>query len=133
MTAANLSAADADVVSGLLIPVDGPVVEIDLTSADNLEALQAAVGGWIEPIVVPSFIPGADRSTVYVNEEGKILGLEPNMRATDFLVPGFGIAFGDVIRGPMVVTGFDPVTGDTAELPGAVRRRVRKIEQEAGS
>ena len=45
------------------------VVEIENT----LEALQAAVGGYIEPVYRP------DDIILLVNEEGNLIGLEPNI------------------------------------------------------
>jgi hypothetical protein len=118
----------------LVIPVDGPVYEIEVgaPNAGDLETLQAAVGGYIEALPVPEFVPGADRATCYVNEEGKFdPDCRPNMRATDFMVPGIGLMPGDWIAGPLVVAGFDPRRGEHAELPPAVVARIRLIEREA--
>jgi hypothetical protein len=54
------------------------------------------------------------------------------MRATDFMVPGVGLHYGDYIAGPLVLAGFDPETGDNAsEVPDGVERRARLIEREA--
>lgn len=72
-----------------------------------------------------------ERATAYVNEEGKLVGLEPNMRATDFLVPGVGLFWGDYIAGSLVLAGFDVRTGRHRELPESVVRRARLIECEA--
>ena len=119
-------------MKALLIPVEGPLVELDLPAENRLEELQRLVGGYIEAVPVPYFVNGFDRATSYVNEEGKYIGLPANMRATDFMVPGVGIGFGDVIAGPMLLCGFDPATGDTADVPAGVVRRARLIESEAG-
>lgn len=118
----------------LLIPVEGPVTELDLDDGeDSLRVLQAAVGGWIEAVRLPRFIRGAGRATAYVNEEGKLERLPINRRATDFMIPGIGLFPGDYIAGPMVVAGFDPASGThLPTLPPAVERRIRKIEDEAG-
>jgi hypothetical protein len=117
----------------LVIPVEGPVERHTLEAGgDSLAFLQNLVGGWIEAVGVPSFISGSDKASAYVNEEGKLHGLVPNMRATDFMVPGVGIGWGDYIAGPLVLAGFDPETGDNApEVPDGVERRVRLIEREA--
>jgi hypothetical protein len=121
-------------LKALVIPVMGRVREIDLRSDDDdsLSQRQAEVGGWIEAVKIPSFIPDADRATCYVNEEGKLDGLPVNHRATDFMVPGIGLWWGDYIAGPMVVCGFDYETGTNAPIPPGVERRVRLVETEAG-
>lgn len=113
----------------IVIPVEGPIREIELDG--TLEQLQSAVGGLIQALPLPQFADPDDRATAYVNEEGKLTGWEPNMRATDFMVPGVGLFFGDYIAGPMVLCGFDPRRGEHAELPKAVVNRARLIEREA--
>lgn len=119
-------------MSALLVPVEGPVQQLELDG--SLEQLQRLVGGFIEAVPIPSFIPGSERATAYINEEGKFdPECGPNMRATDFFVPGVGIFAGDHIAGPLVLCGFDPDTGaNTNDLPAAVAARVRLIEEEAG-
>jgi Domain of unknown function (DUF3846) len=118
----------------LVIPVEGPLVEVELSPREDgstLAQLQELVGGYIEALPLPDFIEGADRATAYIDEEGKGIQ-EPNMRATDFLVPGVGLFWGDYIAGPLVLCGFDPRRGVHAELPEGVLRRARLIEREAG-
>jgi hypothetical protein len=124
-------AEDDGPLEALLIPVDGPVQPVTLD--DTLEQLQGIVGGLIQALPVPEFIDPDGRSTIYVGDESKFdPDCQPNMRATDFLVPGVGLFFGDYISGPMVVAGFEPRTGNHAPLPESVEQRVRLIEQEAG-
>jgi hypothetical protein len=114
----------------LIIPVEGPIEDRQIDG--QLDDLQALVGGYIEAVALPDFITGADQATAYVNEEGKLDGLAPNFRATDFMVPGVGLMWGDYIAGPMVLAGFDPETGEhTADIPPAVVRRAHQIAQEA--
>ena len=118
----------------LLIPVDGPLEEIELVDGDgSLEQLQGLVGGLIQALPLPRFIDGADTATAYINEEGKF---DPdqrrNGRATDFFVPGEGLLWGDYIVGPLVLAGFIPYSGKHAELPEGVVKRARLIESEAG-
>jgi hypothetical protein len=118
-------------MTALLIPVEGPVVEVELDG--TLEQLQALVGGGcIQAVPIPEFADRTGQSTGYVNDEGKFRAdLEPNMRATDFMVPGVGLLYGDYVAGPFLLCGFDPETGDQAELPPTVRARARHIEAEA--
>jgi len=63
---------------GIVIHEDISDVGISLTKDISLESLQAAVGGYIEPVVQHRF---AD-VTVYVNEEGSMKNLPPNTAAT---------------------------------------------------
>lgn len=117
----------------LVIPVEGPLEEVEL-SEPSLEQLQGLVGGLIEALPLPGFIAGAEYATAYINEEGKLLGNtnEINRRATDFMVPGVGVHYGDYIGGSFVLCGFDPRTGTHRELPEPVIARARLIEREAG-
>jgi hypothetical protein len=118
-------------MKALYIPEQGPVQEVELVG--GLTQLQELVGGFIEAVGLPEFIPGSDRATAYVNEEGKFdPDCGPNMRATDFFVPGIGLMMGDYVAGPLVLCGFDPATGEHAELPQPVIDRARLIENEAG-
>jgi hypothetical protein len=120
-------------MKALVIPVEGPVKEIELSdNGSQLDELQAAVGGSIEAIRLPEFIDPDGTSTAYIHEEGKFV-CEPNMRATDFMVPGVGLFFGDYIAGPLVLCGFNPTTGENADVTDRVARRVRKIAREAGA
>lgn len=117
-------------VTALLIPVEGPLQTVELDG--SLAQLQDLVGGHIEALPIPTFIRESARATAYVNEDGKFLdSCEPNMRATDFMVPGVGLFMGDYVAGPLLLCGFDPNTGEHAELPAPVAARARLIEQEA--
>lgn len=116
----------------ILIPVDGPIENVELDG--SIQQLQTLVGGGnIEALSLPSFIPDADASTAYINEEGKYRpDLEANPRATDFMLPGVGLWANDYIAGPFLLVGFDPNSGEhTDELPQAVVNRARLIELEA--
>ncbi|MBW3089200.1 DUF3846 domain-containing protein [Bifidobacterium miconisargentati] len=68
------------------------------TIEDDLETLQSIVGGYLEPL------PLASDAVCYVNEEGKLLGLEPNrmlMRNNHAI---------EVIRGTFLICGRPPGT-----------------------
>lgn len=58
--------------------------------SDTLENLQKTVGGYIETVPLPCGV------IAIVNEEGKIQGLEPNMR-----IPG------DTLVGTVIICGTD--------------------------
>lgn len=116
--------------TALVMPVEGPLEQIVLDG--SLEQLQRLVGGYIEAVPIPHFVKDAARATAYINEDGKVTGLPANMRATDFMVPGVNLYPGDYIAGPMILLGFDPETGEHAELPLGVAQRAKLIEREAG-
>jgi len=124
--------ASENIYQGFVIPVTGPCYTVDIHNDDSLRELQELVGGYIEAVPVPDFIPDAMNGTCYVNEDGIAQGLEPNMRATDFMVPGVGLMWGDYIKGNMVLFGYDPMTGENADVPESMIARARLIEQEAG-
>jgi hypothetical protein len=117
----------------LIIRVEGPLTVIELALGDRsqLRGLQELVGGLIEAIPLPPFIDPAGRMTAYVNETGKF-DCEPNMRATDFMIPGVGIAWGDYVAGPLVIMGFDPERGVNTDVPKAAIERATLIAAEAG-
>lgn len=121
----------------IVIPADGPFRDIQLERREGslLNHLQEVVGGYIEALRVPAAFDRAGRATCYVNEEGKYTeGCVPNMRATDLLVPGFGLSVGDCVRGTMVLVGFDPVTGEhLSQPPEDVIRRAKLIASESGA
>lgn len=127
-------------VKAIVIPPAGPIQTIELNTTGraavngSLDQLQQLVGGYIQAVPVPPFIKGGISATAYINEDGKAdAECKPNMRATDFMVPGIGIMPGDYIAGTMVLVGFDAEVGEhLPDLPPGVTQRVRLIEREAG-
>jgi hypothetical protein len=82
--------------TAMLYHVDGRVEEVTPRNgkAFTLEELQQFVGGSIEHVDCPN------RKHMFINEEGKLLGLDINWKATEVS----GIArYGDVIVGPAIV------------------------------
>ena len=69
-------------------------------SVNTLKDMQALVGGYIEAVAVDP----EDRFSIYVNEEGKLDGLEP---CAVWMVDGVPY---DVLVGPIVLRG--PVDAD---------------------
>ena len=128
----------------LVIPHDGsPVRELDVPREDALDVLQRAVGGFIEALPLPEHVDMDGTATAYVNEDGKHQlftdpegevhnGLPINRRATDLLVPGVGLFWGDWIAGDLVVVGFDARRGVHRDIPAPVERTIRLIAREAG-
>lgn len=91
----------------------------------GLDPLQAQVGGWIQALPVPDWRMenATDRHdvTAYVNEEGKFSCVDDegrviiNRKATLFMLPN--LFTGDFIAGPLILTGFNPNTGENQPLP----------------
>jgi len=106
------------VVRALRIPTDAdePITELEV---DKLEDYQAAVGGWIEPVDIPGL-----GVTIYVHEEGLVLGLPFNSRATFlwwYCVPEARQKA--MLVGPALVVGLPDRNGDSTHVPGDVAAR----------
>lgn len=83
------------------------IVEVDIEN--KLEALQAAVGGYIETL---QLVP--DKAVMIVNEEGLLQGLAPNSYAS-------AIA-GTMIVGTAVIVGVDE--DEFTDVPAEVARQL---------
>ena len=84
------------------------VREIDIDN--TLEALQAAVNGYIEAVTL---VP--DQAVMIVNEEGRLHQMKPNIMAS--------IVAGQKIVGPALVVGVD---GDEfTSIPTEIARHIR--------
>jgi len=62
-------------IKGLFVPVLGPVVEVYIKRKDGLEEFRKLVDGYIEAVSL-------DSADMYCNEEGRLLNLPLNFRAT---------------------------------------------------
>jgi hypothetical protein len=76
---------------------------------DSLKKLQGAVGGWVQAVDL------RDDLTLWCNEEGKLIGLTPNVIGTHLYEKNFGVL--DVIMGDIVFTGGTDDEGDNLSLP----------------
>lgn len=84
----------------LLITPDDTVATIDIDDRQQLEQLQAAVGGWIEVHAL------TETAALVINEEGKIQRLPVNDIATRLTQHyDIGLVPWDLIVGPAVVVG----------------------------
>lgn len=103
-------------VRGLFVPADGNAM-VEERDYRTLEDYQAAVGGWIETVDLPSFGP----VTLYVNESGIAENLAPNLRAT-FLwwYHAPHIRGQDAIVGNVAIVGYPDVIGDSTDVPDDV-------------
>ena len=92
------------VVKAIVIEAGNPEVKIIEQLDASLESMQAIVGGWLEAVpLTPNII-------LWINEEGKMMDLEPNFALT---APN-GKAL-DIIVGNVVITGVD-IAGNTSSL-----------------
>lgn len=115
-------------ITALFVPADSaakPELR-ELERSTALDALQAAVGGYVEIVHLPGV-----KADMFINEEGKLCGKARNVRATalaGMLYSGLGL--GDYIAGDAVITGAPDEDGDAAgldplqvhELTGALRQ-----------
>lgn len=76
----------------------------------TLEPMQKLVGGMLEAVTLDEF-------HIYLNEEGKMMGLKPNDQSTmvlDSYLPGFSRR--DILVGPVLWMGFND-DGNEADTP----------------
>ena len=106
-------------VKVLTVAVDGGV---DVAVVNGLEDMQKLVGGMIEPV------PVADGVEVFVNEEGKICGMEKNEKA-DFIFRRLGgdLFVGDYLAGPVFFTGGVDADGNTLSVANETVERITQL------
>lgn len=98
-------------IDAILIPVDGPVESVSFDRKNELSVLQDAVGGWIEMVDM-----GAN-GALWCNEEGKLMNLPMNKRATYMWWTMVPAARGvDVLCGDVMVTGAPDDDGNTTSV-----------------
>jgi hypothetical protein len=105
-------------LTGLVIKADEsmPVEAVEFERRD-LSFMHGVVGGKIEAIDTVS--PGL---TIWSNDESKMNGSEPNVRATLLLWASNSEWRGqDIIMGDVLVTGLPDGKGDTTGIPADVR------------
>jgi hypothetical protein len=73
-----------------------------------LELAQKTVGGWIQLVRL------GDKGDLYLNEEGKLEGLEQNPTATALYSEEYGL--NDFIVGDVIITGGANSEGETVGL-----------------
>lgn len=92
----------------LKLTTEGKRIGINYDADKSYETISQAVGGWIECV---GLTPTLD---MWVNEEGKLNGLEYNPDATAIFWSHFGL-MSDVIVGDVLFTSHDE-DGDTVSL-----------------
>lgn len=93
----------------LKLNVHGETQVVDLDAPEgSYEVIRSAVDGWIEAVDL------SDEMTMWVNEEGKLIGLIRNDMATKMFREVFGNV--DVIMGDVIFTGGSDDEGETLGL-----------------
>lgn len=93
---------------GIRIKTDGTVEWQEFEIGKSYSLLSETVGGWIECANVKHNID------IWLNEEGKLIGLEPNRTATAIFWDKWGIGT-DIIVGDVFITTNDE-NGETIGL-----------------
>ena len=83
---------------------EGLLVHVFPGPAPDLQRMQEIVGGLIEAIDIGSEDSGFRKITLWLNEEGKLMGLEPMVCYEPY---------NDVLVGPLIITAVNMRTGDT--------------------
>lgn len=96
----------------LKLNVHGETQVVDLEAPEGaLKVLQSAVDGWVQPVDL------SEEMTMWVNEEGKLIGLILNTKANAIFRETFGAV--DVIMGDVIFTGGVDDEGETMGLTDA--------------
>ncbi|GAP61340.1 hypothetical protein AHiyo1_50330 [Arthrobacter sp. Hiyo1] len=100
-------------IRALLIPVDTeqPLRIVEIPESESLAQLQALVEGYVECIDLQHGV------TSWLNEEGKLTGLQYNPRSQRLYLEAYGPA--DILVGPAVLTGGADDQGSTLGLSDA--------------
>lgn len=103
----------------ITLNTEGEAKEVELVEGESqLDKLQEAVGGWVQAV---DFTPNL---TIWVNEEGKLIGLPINPMATFLWEKYFGLT--DFICGNVIFTGG---TGDEGETLGLNEETAKELRQ----
>lgn len=111
-------------MKALVVKTDGTVDVVD--QEWNYNQINSALGGWIEAI---TFAHYPDHFG-YINEEGKILGLDINELVTDYWYEsGTKILLGDYIAGDAVIFGEIDDDGNNTSVPDYVVDKFLKLRE----
>lgn len=108
---------------GLWLPAQGEPSVIEWGNGNALEVLQHAVGGSIEYVEFPERWLG-----MFLNEEGKLVGLPPNYMASSLWVDEYGDT--DRIVGDVVLTSIE--TDDEGHTLGLSEERLFYLGERYG-
>jgi hypothetical protein len=107
-------------VLAITLNAEGEAKEVELTEGESqLDKLQEAVGGLVQAV---DFTPNL---TIWVNEEGKLIGLPINPMATFLWERYFGLT--DFICGNVIFTGGTGEEGETLGLNEETAKELRQF------
>ena len=95
---------------GYVVRADGSFEAVQFTNETAYQTLRDGVGGLIECVSLPNL--GID---MWVNDEGKLNGSEPNLLGTLLWSHAYGFGT-DIIVGDIVLTGGPDDEGNTTGL-----------------
>lgn len=117
-------------MKAVIIPADSNLPARIVEAKMNLDYYQGVVGGLIEGVSIERVLTDTGmksvEATVYVNEEGKLIGLPVNPRATDLCAVTIGGWIRDVIMGDVIVVGPPDDEGETLPVPENVIEIIRE-------
>jgi hypothetical protein len=101
-----------------IINTDGTGGVVEFDKHNSFDTLSGAVGGWIECVAL------SDDLDMWVNEEGKLVGLPVNVIGTRMWRAAFGPT--DVIVGNVIFTGG---VDDEGETLGLSERSIERLDE----
>jgi hypothetical protein len=117
--------SNAESIKGIIIPADPTesIKRVEFAEDKALPAMHEAVGGFIEALATPEML--GPEAAAYIHDEGKIIGLPSNHRAT--ILFGEVLRPGDYIAGNMIVIGCD-AEGETISIPEIAVTALEQLE-----
>lgn len=103
----------------ITLTAEGKAQEVELAKEGRLDQLQGVVGGWVQAVDF------TERLTIWVNEEGKLVGLPINPMATFLWEKYYGKT--DVICGDVILTGGVDDEGETLGLDEETAKELREF------
>lgn len=95
-------------MEAILIPTDEKPRAIELESGDSISEI---VGGFFQGVY-----PDVPGSILYLNEEGKILGLNPNQNTDALSKLNLSLSPLDIVVGAGLILGYDD-EGESTDVP----------------
>lgn len=109
-------------MKALVLTVQGPPQLIEMEPMHTYDFIKHHIAGWLEVVRLPD-------GTMYVNEEGKMIGLLPNETATRLALVDRSIMPTDYIAGTAVFLGKPDEEGDDTEVDPVLVEAVNSIYQ----